>query len=138
MSNPSNPIIDIYTWDEPGYQPLVLSHDWQVALLNADANCMLENLGRIERHNHTDEVFILSHGQSALLVRNESESKVIDMQPGVIYNVPCSVWHTLLSSPDASWIIVENRNTHLNDNEVRQMTSTEKDLFIAQIPVWLK
>jgi hypothetical protein len=138
LSNPSKPIIDIYTWDDPGYQPLVFSHDWQVALLNADANCMVENLGRIERHNMTDEVFILLNGQSALLVRNEAESRVIDMQPGVIYNVPRSIWHTLLSSPDASWIIVENRNTHLNDNEVRQMTLIEKEVFFAQLPVWSK
>jgi len=136
LNNPSKPIIDIYTWDEPGYQPLVFSQDWQVALLNADANCLLENLGRIERHNQTDEVFILLRGQSALLVKNEVEISLIDMQPGVIYNVPRSVWHTLLSSANATWIIVENRNTHLNDNEVRQMTFSEKEQFLAQLPVW--
>ena len=138
MNTPSKSIIDIHTWTEPGYQPLVFSHDWQVALLNADANCLLENIGRIERHNQTDEVFILLHGQSALLVRNDSEIKLFDMQPGVIYNVPRTIWHTLLSSPDASWTIVENRNTHLDDNEVRQMTPFEKEGFPARLPIWLK
>jgi hypothetical protein len=138
LNNRPKSIIDVHTWDEPGYKPLVFSHDWQVALLNADANCLLENLGRIERHNQTDEVFILSHGQSALLVTNETEELLIDMQPGVIYNVPRAIWHTLLSSPDATWIIVENHNTHLNDNDVRQMTTIEKEHFLAQLPDWLK
>jgi hypothetical protein len=48
------------------------------------------------------------------------------------------VWHNLLSTREAAWIIVENRDTHLHDTEIRQMTAEEWDTLRANLPAWLE
>lgn len=58
------------------------------------------------------------------------------MQPGAIYNVTRAGWHNLIGTRDASWIIVENRDTHLQDTEIRQMIGSEKAALLAELPDW--
>jgi hypothetical protein len=138
MMNPSNSNLQIFNWQGVGYQPLVFSHDWQVAILNWEPVFDLDNAGEIERHNLTDEVFILWRGRGALFVAEPAGLRIEDMQPGVLYNVPRGVWHNLLATPDASWIIVENRDTHLHDTEIRKLTSDELAQLKENRPPWLK
>lgn len=126
-----------HEWSDQGYQPLVFSHDWQVALLNWEPQFDLQSLGEIERHNNTDEVFVLLHGRGLLFVAGDGEVVVQDMVPGVIYNVRKGAWHNLLSTRDASWIIVENRDTHVHDCEFRQLSQREREQLFANLPEWL-
>jgi len=122
--------IKIYRWEQEGYKPLVYSDGWQVALLNWEPLFDRENLDEIERHNQTDEVFVLLRGWSVLFVRPESGTlEAIDMEPGVIYNVPKGVWHNLVASRDVAFLIVENKNTHLNDTEIRPIEVGELELL---------
>ena len=60
------PGLEIYSWDQMGYRPLVFSHDWQVALLNWEPIFDLEKAGQVERHIHTDEVFVLMKDKAVL------------------------------------------------------------------------
>jgi hypothetical protein len=48
------------------------------------------------------------------------------------------VWHNLVSSRDASWIIVENRDTHLSDCEFRQLSADELENLKVNLPAWAK
>ena len=59
-----------------------------------------------------------------------------DMRPGVVYNVIKGTWHCNLSSRDASWIIVENKDTHLNDTQLRPLEDEELALIRRQLPAW--
>ena len=129
--------IEIYDFTGPGYKPLLLRPSWQVALLNWDEKCDRANLKEIEQHNRTDEVFILLKGLSVLFVESEGEKLLaFDCQQGVIYNVPTGVWHTLLADKDATFLIVEARDTHLNDTHVRPITSDELGAIDALLPDW--
>jgi len=136
-AEPKNRVIR-HNWQGEGYKPLVFYQDWQVARLNWEPLFDPSNLGEIERHNGTDEVFVLWRGRGALLVAIESTLEVIDMEPGVIYNVTRGTWHTLVADHDASWIIVENRDTHLHDTEIRQMLPQELEQAQAHLPDWLR
>jgi hypothetical protein len=69
-------------------------------------------------------------------VATDAGIELTDLEPGVIYNVPQGVWHNLVATEDASWIIVENRDTHLRDTEIRQMTDTERRQVLTQLPDW--
>lgn len=129
--------LEIYTWIAEGYQPLVFSGDWQVALLNWEPIFDLANLREIERHNQTDEVFFLWRGRGALFVTTDGGIRVVDMEPGVIYNVTRGTWHNLIAAHSASWIIVEKRDTHLHDTEIRRMTNNELRQIHTQLPAWL-
>jgi mannose-6-phosphate isomerase-like protein (cupin superfamily) len=119
-------LLESYEWDGLGYQPLLLQPNWMVSLLNWEPASERTNLKEIERHNHTDEVFVLLKGRSILFVQNDEEQlEAFDLKPGVIYNVPQGVWHNLLASREATLLIVENRDTHLYDTEIRPITSEE-------------
>lgn len=126
-----------HDWDGEGYLPLVFFGDWQVAALNWEPLFDASAVGEIERHNETDEVFVLWRGRGMLLIATASGVETVDMQPGAIYNVTRGTWHTLLATRDASWIIVEKRDTHLHDTEIRQMTEHELRQFRTRFPDWL-
>jgi ureidoglycolate hydrolase len=133
------PGLEIYTWDQTGYQPLVFCQGWQVALLNWEPVFDLEKAGEIERHNQTDEVFVLVKGQAVLFcITPDGQMQVEDMRPNVIYNVTQGTWHNLLATRDATWIIVEDRDTHLSDTEYSQLSSSEKSELLDSLPEWLK
>jgi mannose-6-phosphate isomerase-like protein (cupin superfamily) len=129
--------LEIYEWNENGYKPLVFYNGWQVALLNWEPAYELANAGEIERHVNTDEVFVLWKGHGLLFSSSADGFQVEDMRPGVIYNVPKGVWHGLLATRDAAWIIVEDRDTHLKDTEIRQMSTGEWKQLKANLPVWV-
>jgi mannose-6-phosphate isomerase-like protein (cupin superfamily) len=132
-------LLEIHPWEEDGYKPLVFTDDWMVAILNWEDIFAWEKVGEIERHNETDEVFVLTKGRAVLFVVSpEGQMQVEDMQPGVIYNVPQGVWHNLIATHDASWIIVENRDTHLHDCEFRQLEVAEKARLEAELPNWVE
>ena len=129
--------LEILGWTEVGYKPLVFAAGWQVALMNWEPLYDLENVGVIERHNKTDEVFVLLSGRAVMFVVSPAGLQIEDMQPGVIYNVRKGVWHNNISTRDASWVIVEDRDTHLNDNEFRQLTAEELAALKAGLPDWV-
>lgn len=130
--------IEIYEWNGEGYKPLVLTPKWMTALLNWEPSYDLQNAFEIEVHKHTDEVFVLWRGKGALYVLEEDGIHVEDLKPGVVYNVPAGVWHGCLGSRDASWVIVENRDTHLFDTDVRKLNLEEIQMLHAQAPLWCR
>jgi mannose-6-phosphate isomerase-like protein (cupin superfamily) len=119
--------VEVYRWTEQGYRPLVFSDGWMVALLNWEPIMDLEKATEIERHKETDEVFILLKGHAALYVTTAEGMRVVEMQPGLIYNVRKNTWHNLLASHDVALLIVENRDTHLHDTETRNLSPSEMD-----------
>jgi mannose-6-phosphate isomerase-like protein (cupin superfamily) len=135
--NPS-PRLEILDYSDQGYKPLVFSDGWQVALLNWEASNHLQAAAEIEAHHLTDEVFILWRGRGALYMVTEQGFEVVDLRPGVVYNVCRGTWHGVIATPDVSWIIVENRDTHLHDVELRPLSAAEKTALRRQAPEWAK
>lgn len=131
-------LLEIHQYDGVGYQPLVFSDGWQAALLNWEPLFDLAHAGEIERHNQTDEAFVLWRGRALIFVSDGERLQAEEMMTGAIYNVPRGVWHNLLASRDASWIIVENRGTHLEDTELRQMSGAEWAQLRPALPAWLE
>ncbi len=128
--------LQVLPWNEEGYAPLVFSQGWQTAILNWEPGADVEAVYRVERHNLTDEVFILWRGSGALVIAEPEGLRVVDAEPGVIYNVTISTWHTVIGTRDSSWIIVENKDTHLGDTIYRDMTGDELKSFMRQLPGW--
>ncbi len=131
--------LETCNWDGAGYQPLVFSQGWQVALLNWEPLFDRANLTEIERHNHSDEVFVLLRGRALLFTRaDDSELHATEMIPGTVYNVPRGIWHNLVATRDVAFIIVENRDTHLHDTEIRPITAEELSALDSQLPAWAR
>ena len=108
-------LLEIRDQTEPGYSPVVDYQAWRVAILNYTADLRPKNLTRMQRHNETDEVFVLLRGKCILFLgagdETVTEIYAEDMVPFKAYNVKKAVWHTHTLSADAMVLIVENRDT---------------------------
>jgi hypothetical protein len=132
-----NAYLEVHRWDAPGYQPLVFSAGWQAALLNWEPAMDLASLSEIERHNQTDEVFVLWRGRGALFISTDEGMTLLEMKAGEVVNVRRGTWHGVLADRQASWVIVEGRDAHLNDTEIRKMDQAELASLKRQLPAWL-
>ena len=111
-------LLEVTDYTGPGYKPLVYFEGWRVAILNDDpSKYRIETVGRLERHNCTDEVFVLLQGHCSLLIGEEksddSIGKIIsvEMQPNKLYNIHKGVWHNLIGEENMALLIVENSDT---------------------------
>ena len=130
--------VDVFTWDGEGYQPFVSHRDWLVALMNWEPRFDIMNVGKVERHNHTDEVFVLIHGRGVLFIDDDENIQVFDMKPGIIYNVTNGTWHSVIGTRESSWLIVESNDTSEENTDFRELTAEELETLRKQYPEWLK
>lgn len=134
----TNKSVENFNWEQEGYQPLVYSNGWQVALLNWEPIFLPDRLAEIERHCQTDEVFVLISGKATLISINPAGViEIVEMKPNLIYNVLKGTWHHLIATRDATWVIVENRDTHLTDTEYRHLLKNEISEILIQLPNWV-
>jgi mannose-6-phosphate isomerase-like protein (cupin superfamily) len=137
MENHMTRKLEMYEHRENGYKPLVHTKDWMVALMNWDARMAVENAVMIERHVLTDEVFILLKGKAAFyLVEGIGPLRVVEMQPGKLYNVPQGVWHNTLATKDVQFAIIENMGTNKTDTEERPLSRAERTMLLEMLPEW--
>ncbi|MDW8227478.1 MAG: hypothetical protein RMJ60_06740 [Anaerolineales bacterium] len=85
------PLLEVRTYDGPGFRPLIFFDSWRVALMNYAEGMEAEAIQTVERHPQTDEVFVLLDGRAILFYgegRPELERlHAQPMEPGILYNV---------------------------------------------------
>ncbi|MEA4883436.1 MAG: hypothetical protein VB144_07255 [Clostridia bacterium] len=111
-------LIDEYPMTSDGYSPLIDFGEWRVAVLRFCDGVAPGNIRSMQRHDETDEVFVLLAGKCILFAFESGapdgsveSMRALEMNPMKAYNVRRSVWHTHVLSPDAAVLIVENRTT---------------------------
>ncbi len=113
--------IQIREYQEEGYRPLIYFAGWRVAVLNYLDEIHPARIADMERHLETDEAFILLRGKCVLILggngRQAAGLSPCEMVNEKVYNVRAGVWHTVLLSPDASVLIVENSDTGDGNSE---------------------
>ena len=114
MSIPES-LLEIREYSGAGYQPLIDYEAWRVAVLRFINELLPQNLAKMQRHNETDEVFVLLSGRCILFIgageKHVTTIHAQDMEPLKLYNVRRRCWHTHTLSADATILIVENRDT---------------------------
>ena len=63
MSIPET-LLEIREYNGAGYQPLIDYDTWRVAILRFIDDLAPQDLTKMQRHNETDEVFVLLSGRS--------------------------------------------------------------------------
>ena len=106
-------LLQIKRCQDAGYHPQIYFEGWRVAYLNDTPKFHLENMEDMQRHNTSDEVFVLLKGSCTLYIGDGGDEgpgtvRAVELEPGVIYNVRRGAWHTHATGPDASVLIVEN------------------------------
>ena len=134
MMKISEDLLAVKEYQDEGYQPLVSYQNWRVAVLNYCAELLPENIDSMQRHDQTDEVFVLLQGRCILFL-GEGEEEITDiyahdLQPGKVYNVKRSTWHTHTLSEDASVLIVENDDTAEENSPEKKLTSQQQKKLV--------
>ena len=88
---------------------------WKVGMLRY--NERFSHLKEMERHLLTDEVFVLLSGKATL----HTEYEALEMEQGSIYIVPAGVWHHIVVSEDANVLVVENRDTSIENTQKKTL-----------------
>ena len=127
-------LIEISEYIAPGYQPVIDFQTWRVAILNYLEEIHPERINFMERHNETDEVFVLIKGQGVLFF-GEGDARIEEiysqvMEPGKIYNIKQSVWHTIVLSRAGSVLIVENQNTSRENSTYFSLDPEQRNIII--------
>jgi hypothetical protein len=119
-------LLEIHESHLTGFKPLVDSDYWRVALLNFEPALTPQRLSEFQRHNESDEVFVLLSGRCILFLGDGEDSiqQVFaqDLEPFKLYNVRRRAWHAHTLSEDAKLLIVENRNTSRANSPRIKMT----------------
>jgi ureidoglycolate hydrolase len=141
LENIDERLLEIRSFDGAGYQPLIDYDKWRVAILRYCDDLLPERIFAMQRHNETDEVFVLLEGRCILFLGEGNDAvtsiTAVDMAPRKLYNVKRGVWHSHTLSNDASVLIVENRDTTiqnspkklLNDNQRRRIVDITHELW---------
>jgi hypothetical protein len=134
-------LLEVRSYDGAGYQPLIDYDKWRVAILRYSDELRPERIFAMQRHNETDEVFVLLGGRCILFLGEGNETimsiTAVDMVPRKLYNVKRGVWHSHTLNIDASVLIVENRDTTiqnspkmlLDDDQRRRIVDITQELW---------
>lgn len=107
--------IDVTSYQGEGYLPMVDFGAWRVAILRYCEELEIQNLATMQKHNETDEIFVLLEGNCTLFTGGKGdmihEVDAIAMEPLQLYNVKQGTWHTHTLDHAATVLIIENQNT---------------------------
>ncbi len=128
-------LLEMHEYLGEGYKPLIDFNCWRVAALRYLDELQPDKISYFERHNETDEVFVLLQGQ-AVLFMGEGGEKVETVHPvvmrnSVFYNVRRGAWHTVALSRDATILLVENRDTARENSDYCDL-SPEQSRFLVE------
>lgn len=111
---------------------------WTVGIKNWKPANDITGIDMLERHNKTDELFVLVAGACTLISAEETEgdmkfSKVV-MEPNKVYNIPATLWHNTITRRDTKMILIEDSNTSMDNSDIYPLKPEE----IAEIQALAK
>lgn len=123
-------LIEVREHNGADYRPLVDYQSWRVARMNYTDDLTPDKINRMQKHTETDEVFVLMNGRCILFLGEGEETvtkiHAVDMELYKVYNVKRGVWHSHTFSEDARVLIVENRDTVVENSPFTALTESQQ------------
>lgn len=114
--------IKSYEFGEAGLSRVYENEKWMVGIKNWKPANDHANIDCLERHNETDELFVLISGRCVLLFADEKggelEIGATVMEPMKVYNIPRSLWHNTVTMKDTKLILIEDSSTSSKNSDV--------------------
>ncbi len=122
-----------YEYEGKGLVRVFENEKWMVGIKNWKPENDITGINCLERHNKTDELFILLAGHCTLLFANETPDGLkiehVDMEPLKVYNIPSTLWHNTVTQADTKLALIEDSSTGMANSDVLPLT----DAQIAEI-----
>ena len=122
-----------YAYEGEGMTRVFENAKWMVGIKNWKPMNDISNINNLERHNETDELFILLSGRCTLLYANETEKGLelgaVEMQPMKVYNIPRTLWHNTVTEHDTKLALIEDSSTGSANSDELRLTAEQ----IAQV-----
>ena len=126
-----------YQYDGEALKRVYENAQWTVGIKNWKPSNDIDLIGNLERHNRTDELFVLLDGCCTLVYATEEGNHLnlvtVDMIPCTVYQIPPSLWHNTIMTRDAKLLLIENSNTSMENSDLRDLTENEISRLKYQI-----
>ena len=118
-----------YAFEGEGMTRVFENEKWMVGIKNWKPMNDIANINCLERHNETDELFILLNGKCTLLFANETEDglkiEAVPMEPLKVYNIPRSLWHNTVTQRDTKLALIEDSSTGSANSDNLDLTEAQ-------------
>jgi ureidoglycolate hydrolase len=122
-------LIKVSEYRGAGYRPLVDYDAWRVAIINGEDCVTPSPVTIMQKHEATDEVFVLLRGECILVAADGPEVPAdfmaLRLEPLRVYNVKKGVWHACVRYPDTTVLVVENRDTAKSNSLEVELTKDQ-------------
>jgi hypothetical protein len=118
-------LVEIGKYFGVGFQPVLDFEGWRVAMKRYNESTHPSKFHSVDRHNETNEVFILTEGKADMLLM-EGDAKptqfhLFPMELNVAYSVQKGAWHHVFMSEDAHIIVFERSNTSRENSDLFEL-----------------
>ena len=118
-----------YEFTGEGMQRVFENEKWTVGIKNWKPANDVTGIDCLERHNKTDELFVLVEGSCTLVYANETagglEFGAVKMEKDKVYNIPATLWHNTITCKDTKMILIEDSNTSMKNSDILNLTEAQ-------------
>lgn len=111
-----------YEFAGEGMKRVFENEKWTVGIKNWKQANDVTGIDCLERHNLTDELFVLVEGSCTLVYANETEKGLefgaVKMEKDKVYNIPATLWHNTITRKDTKMILIEDSNTSMENSDI--------------------
>lgn len=121
--------IQSFEMNGEGMQRVYENEKWTVGIKNWKPANDITGTNCLERHNQTDELFVLLNGRCTLIsaeeVDGELQLEALEMEPFKVYNIPRSLWHNTVTQKDTKMVLIEDVSTGMENSDVIDLTPAQ-------------
>lgn len=114
-----------YEFSGEGMKRVFENEKWTVGIKNWKPANDVTGVDCLERHNLTDELFVLLEGSCTLIYANETEKGLefgaVKMEKDKVYNIPATLWHNTITRKDTKMILIEDSNTSMENSDILKL-----------------
>ena len=118
-----------YAFEGEGLTRVFENEKWMVGIKNWKPMNDIANINNMERHNESDELFILLNGRCTLLFANETadglDIQAVEMEPMKVYNIPKTLWHNTVTQKDTKLALIEDSSTGSANSDNLDLTEAQ-------------
>jgi len=118
-----------YEFSGAGMTRVYENEKWMVGIKNWKPANDITGIDCLERHNLTDELFVLIQGECTLVYANETDNGLefgaVAMVPNKVYNIPATLWHNTITQSDTKMVLIEDPSTSMENSELHNLDENE-------------